>query len=455
MQNIFQKRILSIALCSAILTFPCLSGCRVEVKESEAKPSTSENLQKIVITVSGVGFGFSPENRSDEEMITFFEKNSGTKIVTLQTAHTNNIQTYLSYLELLDHSAGLPDIIIFPSLSAISEKLILTDITNLVAAEQDWKEVPIPLQNAVTTAGGIFAVPLRYSLEGYFVNHNLFETAKLPVPSFPFTFSRFSQNIRKFAASKQIIPVSSFYEMPLWYPLLKENSAIWGAYGKNGFDFESKSFSAGIQYARQLKKECYPDADAENLPAYQQSTAQSQWKNGKTAFFYGNTQNLSDIQSDAFISSFIGIPGKASVIDASYIGITANAAHKKEAFALVKWLSFGSDGIKKRVSSESNPMTNQIPLTKNSNLLQQFLKKCKYSGIAEALEQIDQAVVKGDDYLPQYHGVMFQTQYHLGNHQGAHSLEEILQMAIDGKLAYSEISTELNRLVHRKEESLE
>ena len=455
MQKIFPRRMLSVIVCAAMAAFLCLSGCRVEVQESEGKPSTSENLQKIVLTVSGVGLGFPPENRSDEEMLASFEKNSGAKIVISQTAHTNNTQSYLSYLELLDHSASLPDVMIFPSLSAISEKVILTDITDMVAAEQDWKEVPLPLQNAVTTADSIFAVPLRYSLEGYFVNHNLFEKEKISVPSFAWTLSRLSSNIRKFAANNQIIPVSNFYEIPLWYPLLKDDSAVWGAYEKNGFDFESKTFSAGIQYARQLKKGCYPDADAENLPAYRQSTVQSQWQSGQTALFYGNTQNLSEIKSNAFTGSFIGIPGQLSVIDASYIGITANAAHKKEAFALIKWLSFGSDGVKKRLSSESNPMTNQIPLTKNNNLLQQFLNQCNYGGVAEALEQIDQAVVNGEDYLPQYHNVMFQTQYSLGNQQGAHSLEEILQMAIDGKLAYAEISTELNRLVHRKEESLE
>lgn len=453
MKNILRKRILSFTICSAIFAFICLSGCRVEVKESEGKPFTSENLQKIVLTISGVGLGFSPENQSDEEMLTSFEKNSGAKIVISQTAHTNNVQTYLSYLDLLDHSASLPDIIIFPSLSAISEKLILYDITDMVTAEQDWKEVPIPLQKAVTTAENIFAVPLRYSLEGYFINQDLFQKEKLSVPSFGFTFNYFTQSIQNLTANKQIIPLSNFYDIPLWYPLTKEDSAVWGAYGKNGFDLENKIFSTGIHYAWQLKKECYSSADAANLPAYSPNTAQSQWKSGKTVFWYESTQNLSDIKTDTFTGSFIGIPGKTSVIDASYIGITANAAHKKEAFALIKWLSFSSDGVKKRLSSTSNPMTNQIPLTQNSNLLLQFLKQCNYKGIAEALEQINQAVVKGDDYLPQYTNVMFQTQYHLSDSQESYSLEKILQMAIDGKLSYAEISKELNRLVHRKEDS--
>ena len=178
MKNILRKRILSLTICVAIFAFVCLSGCRVEVKESEAKPSASENLQKIVLTISGVGLGFPPENQSDEEMLASFEKNSGARIVISQAAHTNNAQTYLSYLKLLDHSASLPDIIIFPSLSAISEKLILCDITDMIAAEQDWKEIPIPLQKAVTTAENIFAVPLRYSLEGYFINQDLFQKKK-------------------------------------------------------------------------------------------------------------------------------------------------------------------------------------------------------------------------------------------------------------------------------------
>ena len=453
MKNILRKRILSLTICAAIFAFVCLSGCRVEVKESEAKPSASENLQKIVLTISGVGLGFPPENQSDEEMLASFEKNSGARIVISQAAHTNNAQTYLSYLKLLDHSASLPDIIIFPSLSAISEKLILCDITDMIAAEQDWKEIPIPLQKAVTTAENIFAVPLRYSLEGYFINQDLFQKENLSVPSFGFTFNHFTQSIQKLTTNKQIIPLSDFYDIPLWYPFTKEDSAVWGAYGKNGFDLESKLFSTGIHYARELKNKCNSDADAANLPSYSPEAAEAQWKSGKTAFLYESTQNLSDINTDTFTGSFIGIPGKTSVIDASYIGITPNAAHKKEAFALIKWLSFSSDGVKKRLSSAGNPMTNQIPLTQNNNLMQQFLKQCNYKGIAEALEQINQAVVKGDDYLPQYDSIMFQTKYHLSDSQESYSLEKILQMAIDGKLSYAEVSKELNRLVHRKEDS--
>jgi hypothetical protein len=48
---------------------------------------------------------------------------------------------------------------------------------------------------------------------------------------------------------------------------------------------------------------------------------------------------------------------------------------------------------------------------------------------------------------------MFQTKYHLSDSQESYSLEKILQMAIDGKLSYAEVSKELNRLVHRKEDS--
>lgn len=453
MKKKLQKRISSLTICLAIFAFTCLSGCRVEIKESEGKPSTSENLQKIVLTISGVGLGFSPENHSDEEMLAAFEKSSGAKIVISQTAHTNQAQAYQSYLDLLDHSASLPDIIIFSSLSMVSEKLILNDITDMVTAEQDWNEVPIPLQKAVTVTENIFAVPLRYSLEGYFINQDLFQKEKLPVPSFGFTFNQFAQSIQRLAANKQIIPLSNFYDIPLWYPFTKEKSAVWGAYGKNGFDLENKIFAAGIHYARQWKKKCYSDADAANLPTYSPSIAQAQWESGKTAFLYENTQNLPDLKTNTFVGSFIGIPGKTSVIDASYIGITSNAAHKKEAFALIKWLSFSGDGVKKRLSSTDNPMVNQIPLTQNSNLLQQFLKQCNYKGIAEALEQINQAVVKGDDYLPQYHNVMSQTQYHLGNSQESYSLEKILQMAIDGRFSYPEISQELNRLVNRKKDS--
>ncbi len=439
-----------LTICAASLALACLLGCRVEVTKSDVKPFASNNMQKILLRISGIGLGLPQNNRSDEEMLADFEKRSGIKTVVTQTAHSNDKQSYLSYLELAEHSDELPDIIIFPSLSALTDKAILYDISDFIEADAEWNEVPLPLRKAVTMNGDVFAVPLRYSLEGYFINQTLLRQ-KLPTsPSFGFSLSQFEQYLRALHSDKQLLPLSDFYRIPLWYPYVKESTALWGAYGNSGLDLESKSFCDGIRYAQKLREE-----QGTELSSLSPDTVQKQWQDGKIAFLYGSTENQAEIYSDSFVGTFIGIPGGTAILDASYIGINIDSSHKKEAFALIKWLSFSSDGVKRRLSAIENPLLNQIPLTRSSTLLQQFTSQIADPGISEALKQIDRAVVRGDDYLPRYHYIMHQARYQLGEGQAAASLTHILQSVIDGKLSYPEISAELNRLVHRIEERSE
>ena len=145
------------------------------------------------------------------------------------------------------------------------------------------------MNTTMSAVGSIVSGLATFFIAFSFACYVLFQKEKLSVPSFGFTFNYFTQSIQNLTANKQIIPLSNFYDIPLWYPLTKEDSAVWGAYGKNGFDLENKIFSTGIHYAWQLKKECYSSADAANLPAYSPNTAQSQWKSGKTAFWYEST----------------------------------------------------------------------------------------------------------------------------------------------------------------------
>lgn len=108
------------------LLFLLFSGCTVKVKQSENQPDTSDYLQVVTLTLAGAGLHQPDSMLSDERLLDVFEKSSGIRVSIIRSAHLSSQDDYFDYLSLLERSASLPDLLIFPSIPEIEEKHILT-----------------------------------------------------------------------------------------------------------------------------------------------------------------------------------------------------------------------------------------------------------------------------------------------------------------------------------------
>ena len=326
-------------------------------------------------------------NLSDEKQIETYEKSSGVQINWKRSAHLEEESAYLEYLSLLTASGTLPDLLIFPDLPKISEKNLLIDLDRYINGDYVYQHIPSVLQKAVSVSGTVSAVPLRYYLEGYFINHALFQKEKVSAPTFGSGFTRFFTSIKTLADKKPgFMILSRFSDIPYWYPVIQDSPSVWGAYRQNEFDMKHQSFLNGISYASQLRAAIYPDKKPEEIPQYSDDDLLKQWKKGNIACYYGSTQNINQISAVAFPLSYIGIPGNRIVLNADYIGITRSCSNREEAYSFLKWLSFDIKGVQKRYSHSNTFLAGSPPLTNNPNIQKIYLKNVSCNGIREAVE---------------------------------------------------------------------
>ena len=153
-----EKRKISALLTAFILLITLFTGCAVEVKPSENKPSTSDYLQQVDLSIVGVGLGL-PTSTGDEALIRQFEKESGTRVIIKRTAAGQDEASYLNYLDLLVNSDGLPDLIMFPSFADTYQKQYLYRLNDYLKEDEQFQELPQPLVAAVTVSDSIYALP--------------------------------------------------------------------------------------------------------------------------------------------------------------------------------------------------------------------------------------------------------------------------------------------------------
>ena len=416
---------LPVILTAFFLLAAILTGCAVEVKPSENKPSTSDFLQQIDLSIVGVGLGLS-SSVSDEALIRQFEKNSGAHVIVKRTASGQNEAAYQEYLDLLVNSDGLPDLIIFPSFADTYQKQFLYRLNDFLKEDETFEVLPQPLKNTVTDTDSVYALPLRYEMEGYFIRSADFAKQKIPTLSFGLSFTRFF-SAAKALAEAGLVAAEALYPIPYWYPAVKEDSFAWCGYQNQAFRFTDPVFLAGVSYANQLQAAC-PDKLAET-----------------PAIRYDSTRNLPTLKQAGY-DAYLGIPGGKAVIDADYIGITRQSAHKKEAFALAKWLSYDAAGVQSRLTDDTDNAEGCFPATRSAKLLS-GLPWYGFAGISEAMDAIDRAVMRGEDHIPIYRAAMENKFLLSYDKEKVFSLEEVLIAAVNGELAFTKYAAELEEAI--------
>jgi len=445
----------TILICQILLFLFC-SGCTVTVKESETTPHTSEYLRITSLTVAGVGLHLADGVESDQALIQSFEKSSGIRVSVHRFASLSSETEYLDYLSLLDRSSSLPDLLIFPSLPALVQKNILLDLEKYLADDSEYQKIPIPLRKAVSYGMGVPAVPLRYYLEGYFVREDAFLKENISPPTYGGSFARFFSSIQALAKKeKGSPPLRQFYEIPFWYPAIQQKDAtVWGGYDGNRFFLSHPHFKNGVSYAAQLRESCFPDVKAAVSWTETPASLRKSWRSKTLSVYYGSTRELAELAEGGASFSFSGIPGGPALIDADYIGITESCADKEEAFRLLKWLSYDKEGIRMRYQTDDDFSQGSLPLNSDSKLVKRFLDANPYDGVKEAVDQIETAIVKGEDYIPTYTTYMDILTYSIPEiTDREQTVREWIIAAVDGEYSYYQYADQLNELVNWKEET--
>ena len=399
--------LLSVALLSAVSLAACNKG-----KEEDTTP-------KKTIVYRSWDYGTEGQDNEERQLVAAFEKAENVKVKIVE-----NIVQGDGYWDGIKASIinkiDLADVMMIPNLDQPLAAQYLLNIKEYADADPEFAKVNPSIREACTFKNGIYAVPARLNLQGYYANMTLLnqlgvETRNLNCES---PYSAIEEIIQKVSAVKGYVALSSAaHYIDTMASVLDETGKL-GYFTWDGekYNLDSQAFINGVKAGKEIyeaKKslDAYTVEDLEEINADTEAPLTYLWNNGKLALRYGYTYEAPDIVANNETNNsyaFIGNPGGKVTIVGDYYGIYKETKEPELAYKLAKWMSFGKAGFAQRMELyKEKGAINTLPMVDDEELTEKYFEyfgdSSTLRGLEDAFEySLTNGMVEGTKVIPGY-----------------------------------------------------
>ena len=308
-----------------------LAGCGT--KPSDGSSGSSSSLPKKTIVYRSWDLGTETQNNEERQLIKAFEEKENVTVKIVENPGDGNF-----YWDGIKASVitgiDLADVMMVPNLDWPLANQFLRNVKEFTDADPEFNKVPSAVRDACSFKNGVYAIPARMNLQGYFINTKLIETElnidtkNINVNS-PYTVI---ENIINESAKKDnVVGLNSPTHFIDTMASVLDTSGKQGYFTWDGeqYHLDEEPFIQGVQKAREFfdaKKtlDAYTpeDRDALGLDPEQDPKVDA-WNKGKLAMRYGATYEISDMVKNNTLRNtykFIGNPGGKIAIVGDYYG---------------------------------------------------------------------------------------------------------------------------------------
>ena len=300
-----------------------------------------------------------------------------------------NVSTYNDTLLTMVGAGSTPDCIMYSDCDFALSNMLLSDITEYWDSDPETKELADTLESAgvgTFMTGHRFAVPVKFFPTGMYVDLNALEALNIEAPDRHWTWNDMIQLIKD--ATVEDSPDGMAYygcgyynRLDSYYGIAASQDII-GEFGFDGTDFDLGVWAVGEQEFSDLKLGGYIAPSTETQAMEDWTDDWEAWcgATGHVALFteafwtYMNTW-ATDAYKQYNLDIVPYVVPAVSEEDASadhhtiatidFGGISTSCAHPREAYELLKFMSFGKDGWMTRCEAyndESITNSSGLPL---------------------------------------------------------------------------------------------
>ena len=385
-----KKRIVMILLAAGVLS---LSGCN--------KKENKDDGRKIKIIYRSWDYGTETQNNEERQMIKAYEEShKDVKIEIVENISSGNFY-WDDIRASVASGIDLADVFMIPNMDWPLSSGYLLNIKEYTDADEEFAKVPDSIKSACSFKNGVYSLPARMNLQGYFVNTTIvnqslgIETRNISCNS---DFSVIENIVNAAFSNPNMVGLNSAAHFIDTMPSVLDTTGTYGYYSWDGSNYhiDSQAFIDSVHKANDMynaKKtlDAYDDADKLALGLDPEvDPAVDAWNKGKLALRHGYTYEIPDmIEKNTLNNSykFIGNPGGKITIVGDYYGIWKNTAHPKEAYEFAKYMSFGSEGFDKRMDLyKEKGSVNSLPLTNDEKVVDKYFDLYGSSSVMSGLE---------------------------------------------------------------------
>ena len=406
--------------------FGCSTGSNTQSSSNGGTTSSEKKDEgpKKTITYRSWDYGTAAQNNEERQLIKAFEEKENVIVKVVENPGTTEYWT--NVLSSVVDKVDLADVFMLTSVpDALKVDGLLLNIKNMTDADAEFAKVPASVKDACAFKSGVYAVPARMHMQGYFLNTKIIENnlniscRNIDANS---SWSKLEEIIDKAYTVDGIIGLDKATQFPDLMPSMLDSTGQQGYFTWDGsaYHLDEEPFIQSVQKAQALfnaKKtlDAYTDDEKTDMGidiSFEQGYVADAWNKGKLAIRYGATYQIADMlqyNSSNYTYKFIGNPGGKTSIVGDYFGIYSGTEEPELAYKFAKWMSFGMDGFKKKMdiyeANESIP--NSLPMQDDEDLIADYFDRfgssTEVKGLQEAYDRLaEHSMVEAAKVVPNF-----------------------------------------------------
>lgn len=284
-----------------------------------------------------------------------------------------NVATYNDTLLTLVSNNETPDVIMYSDADFALSNSLLADITELWNSDPETKEVASTINDCNIGCFGTskrFAVPVKFFPGVMYIDMNVLKKLNVEAPSRNWTWDEMIQLIKdctvKDSPDNMAYYGCGYYNRLDSYYGIAAAQTVQGEFGFNGTEFDLTAWAIGEQQFADLKQGGYIAPLKDTIEMEQWMGDFEGWCGASShvalfteAFwtYQGTfaTENWKQYNMDVVpyvvpaVSEDDAKASHHSIATIDFGGLTTSCQHPREAYELLKFMSFGKDGWKTRI----------------------------------------------------------------------------------------------------------
>ncbi|MCI1735578.1 MAG: extracellular solute-binding protein [Bacilli bacterium] len=420
-----------------LLSVLALTGCKTTAaSDSTASSATPTSTTSDATSTSDSGnegydlvyrswdTGTEKQNNPERQLVAAFEQANNVKIKIVDNVGSGD--DYWINIRASVQKDTAADVYMTPNMDYPLAEEYALDISSYAKADSEWSTIPSGIENAVHFKSGIYAVPCRLNMAGFFANTDIATDLNKTIgydSSWEDVKSLLTE-VKKHPEYVGMNYVDNLYEI---LPSVSNKDYGYFTWDGSAYHLNSDEFKNAISEAKSIydskmsfdSLSATEQAKVGNGSLDSDSMMISAWDKGYMALRFGYTYEIPDMisKNPQFGIKFIGLPGGRNTIIGDYYCVYKNTKNPELAYKFAKWMSFGKEGMQKRFDlykayKAGGNKCNTLPLTTDKDVLDSYFtlfpdeetsgSGTVVSGIRDVYNTLSTGMPEGVKVVPNY-----------------------------------------------------
>lgn len=355
------------------------------------------HAQAVTLSYATWNLGTEEENNLQRQLVAAYME--AHPDVTIELVDMSGDGGWEEKLTNLAARGELPDVFMANNTPFYVQNDWIADLTDLVADDPDWADVPQVLKDAVTYDGRVLGLPSAQFVMGYFVNQDLFEAANLDAPAYGVSVDDFFAAATALTDVQQgVLGLHEIYPILGWYPSTQDSNLRWFSFDGEHVNYNSDAFKAAVETAVEMRPHTWQGLSDDQRTVF---ASQGPWElfvnQESGAVWEGGWAVPNFVENATFNWDFVGIPGGNQAMVTDIIVISATTPDLEAAYDFAKWMSFSSEGYatEAELATAAGLVPTRMPVSVSPESIDLYMSFVgERPGLRQALENLDNSLIE-------------------------------------------------------------